>query len=108
MAMDAILQIKEAEAAAEAKQKQAAADAKQMVHDARREGQLAVDAANQAAEAEVLKLLAQAEQASTDAQMKIMAQAESDCEKLRVLARGRMQRACDLIVERIESESCQS
>lgn len=108
MAMDAILQITEAEAAAEAKKKQAAVDAKQKINEARREGQLAIDAANQAAEAEAKAFLAQAEQASADAQMKIMAQAESDCEKLRILARGRMQRACDLIVERVESESCQS
>ena len=108
MAMDAILKITEAEAAAEAKKKQAAADAKQMINEARRQGQLTIDEANLAAEKAVKELLLQAEQASTDTQMKIMAQAESDCEKIRILARGRMQRACDLIVERVESESCQS
>ena len=108
MAMDAVLQIKEAETAAEAKKKQAAADAKAKVNEARRESQSAIDAANHTAECTVKELLAQAEQVASVSQMKIMAQAESDCEKLRILARGRMQRAAELIVERVESESCRS
>ena len=108
MAMDAILKITEAEQAAEAKKKQAAADAKAKVNEARREVQSTIDAANRAAEEKVKELLAAAETAASGAQMKIMAQAESDCEKLRILARGRMSRAAELIVERVESESCQS
>ena len=44
MALDAILQITEAEAAADAKKKQAAADAKTKVNDARRSAQAAIDA----------------------------------------------------------------
>ncbi|MBQ3055719.1 MAG: hypothetical protein IJC88_06405 [Oscillospiraceae bacterium] len=108
MAMDAILQITEAETAAEAKKKQAAADAKAKVNEARRDGQAEIEAANRSAEGTVKELLVQAEQAASVSQMKIMAQAESDCEKLRILARGRMQRAAELIVERVEGESCQS
>lgn len=108
LAMEAIEKINEIEAAAQGRQQEAVATAKQQINEAKRLGRLVIDEANQKAEADVQKMLEKAEHAAADTQMKTMAQAESECEKLRILARGRMKRAVEHIVERVEGESCQS
>lgn len=108
LAMEAIEKIHALEADAQTRQQTALADAKQQINEAKRLGRLAIDEAGQKAEAEVAQMLEQAERAASDTQMKIMAQAENECEKLRILARGRMKQAVKRIVERVEGETCQS
>ena len=89
MAIDAIAQVAQAEAQAEEILQNAALKAKQL------------EDATLAAEAQVKALMDKAEAEAEITAQAALAQAEGECEKLRVLARGRMEKAAALIVEKV-------
>lgn len=101
MAQDSIEKITAAEAEAVEIVARAEAEAKHMLSDAEREGQTAVDAASDAADAEVQAMLARAEDQAAGASLEITATAERECEKLRILAKGRMKDAAAFIAEKV-------
>lgn len=101
MAQDAIQKITVAEEAAEKKIVAANAEAKRIVANAEREGRALVESATREADAKVAEMLAKAEDVSASSTMEIMATAERACEKLRILAKGRMRDAAAFIAEKV-------
>lgn len=101
MAQDAIEKITRAEEAAEAKLASANAEAKRIVATAQREGAALVDERVRAAEAQVSEMFKKAEDEAASASLEITATAERECEKLRILAKGRMKDAAAFIAEKV-------
>ena len=101
MAIDAIAQVAEAERQADEIMQNAAIKAKQLVADATRDGKKEMDQAIAEAEAHVRQMMQQAEDNAATATRDALAQAEAECKKLRVLAKGRMDKASSLIAEKV-------
>ncbi len=101
MALEAIQEVQQAEANAKAGREAAAAQAKQKLLDARKEARQIVDQARQRAEAQVREKMAQAEAEAEQETQKVLAEAERDCEALRQNARGRLEQASQVIVEKV-------
>ncbi len=101
MAIDAVNQVAAAEKQAEEKVSACQAAASKSVADAARSGKEALDNAILNAEAEVRALIKQAEKKAANTAMEITARAEGECEKLRILASGRMDKAAAFIVEKV-------
>jgi len=101
MALEAIQEVQQAEANAKAGREAAAAQAKQKLLDARKEARQLVDQARQRAEAQVREKMAQAEAEAEQETRKVLAEAERDCETLRQNARGRLEQASQVIVEKV-------
>lgn len=101
MSLDAIAQVAAAEEATQGRLLEAQAEAKALVADAERSGKKRIDEARSQAEAEVKTLLAGAETRAADHAKEVMAQAERDCAALRATAQERLDRAADLITERV-------
>lgn len=101
MAIDAVNRVAAAEAQAEEMLKACAAQAKQTVSDATRDGKAAMDSELSLAEAQVRELMQQAEGKAANGAIESTAQAERECEKLRILASGRMDKAAAFIVEKV-------
>jgi len=101
LAIDAINKVSEQESRAEEMIANATAKAKQLVADAGRNGKNALEDAVARAESRVNELMKDAELSAANAAMEITAQAEAECEKLRTLAAGRMEKAAEFIVEKV-------
>lgn len=101
MSLDAIAQVTAAEEATRAKLLEAQAEAKRIIADAERSGKKRIDEARSQAQAEVKTLLVGAEARAADHAKEVMAQAERDCDALRAAAQERLDKAADLITERV-------
>lgn len=101
MAQDAILKITETEAQADAKIITAQAEARKIIADAEKRGEESVDTAIASANVQVNEMLLRAEDAAAGATLEITSGAERECEKLRVLAKGRMNEAALFIAEKV-------
>ena len=101
MSLEAIQTVTRAEQAARDKKAQAADEAKRIVSEAERAGrQLVADARSQAEE-QVKALLAEAEARAGEKSAQTLANNAAQCEALKKAARGRLDRAADLIVGRV-------
>lgn len=101
MAQDAILKITEAEKKADEKIREAQAQARKLVADAEKRGEESLDTARSDANAKVQEMMIRAEDAAAGASLEITSGAERECEKLRVLAKGRMNEAALFIAEKV-------
>ena len=101
MAINAVNQVAAAEKLAEEKLSFCAEEAAKTVANATRNGKELMDSTLRNAEAEVAKLMQQAEINAANTAMEITAEAEGECEKLRILASGRMDKAAAFIVEKV-------
>ena len=101
MSLDAIAQVTAAEEATQGLLAEAQAQAKTLIADAERDGKKRIDEARSQAEAEVKTLLAGAEARAADHAGEVMAQAARDCDALRAAAEERLDKAADLIIERV-------
>ena len=103
MSLEAIQAVTQAEQAAREQKAQAADEAKRIVAEAERAGrQLVADSRSQAEET-VKTLLAEAEARAGERSAKALADNAAQCEALKNAARGRLDRAADLIVGRVGS-----
>ena len=101
VAQEAIAKITESEALAEAKIAEARAAAKRTVTEAESAARTDYDKAVAEAEVKVSEMLSKAEDAAAGASLEITSSAERECEKLRVLAKGRMNDAAAFIAEKV-------
>ena len=101
MAQDAILKITEVEKKADEKILAAQAQARKIIADAEKCGEASLDTARAEAEAKVQEMMARAEDAAAGASLEITSGAERECEKLRALAKGRMNEAALFIAEKV-------
>lgn len=101
MAQDAILKITESEKAAEEKIAAATAEARKIVAEAERNGEQSLDNARAEANRKAEDMLLRAEDAAAGESLEITSSAERECEKLRVLAKGRMTEAALFIAEKV-------
>lgn len=101
MAQEAISKICAAESEADACIAAARNAAKKILADAENSAQAAYDARVSEAEAEVAAMLEKAEDRAASASLEITASTERECEKLRVLAKGRMDDAAAFIAEKV-------
>lgn len=101
MATEAVKKVCEAEQKASEIISAANTGAKKLIADAKRNGREMIDTEVEKARREVAAMLERAEEASSSAAMEIMAKAEGECEKLRILAGGRMEQAAAFIIERV-------
>ncbi len=77
------------------------AEAKKIVSDAQKAGKLLYEEAIAAAHKKVSELLKAAELGASSSQSEILSEAETECEKLETLARGKMEKAASVIAERV-------
>lgn len=101
MSLDAIRQVTQAEEETREQLDRARADAKRAVSDAERDGKERIAQARSQAEGEVKLLLTAAETRAEAHAREVMAQALRDCDVLRATAEERLDRAADLILERV-------
>lgn len=101
MSLEAIKTITEAEEAARRLKTEAAADAKRMVGEARAAGQAALDAAEKKANEELRELKAKADEKATADAKELAASTENKKAAMQVKAEARLDKAAQLIVERI-------
>ena len=101
MSLDAIQKITQAEQDAQARKAEASAAAMKLVSDARREGDALIAAARANAEANNKALLRQAEQRAAQDAEALLAKAAQDAQSMCRAAEARLDRAADLIVERV-------
>lgn len=101
MSFEAIQKVTEAEQAGREKKAEAAAEAKRAVGEAERLGKLLVTRARADADAQVKAMLADAEARAAERSRKILEDNAAACEALKAEARGRLDRAAELIVERV-------
>ncbi len=101
MSFEAIQKVTQSEQAAQQEKADAAAQAKRIVADAQREGQRLAEQAKEQAEEQVKAMLSKAEaDAAARAAQTLEANREA-CERMKQEARGRLEQAAGLIVERI-------
>ncbi len=101
MAFEAIQKVTQTEEANRSHKAEAAAQAKKIVSDAQRAGkQLVADARAQAQE-KAKAMMAQAEEAAAEQTRQVLEANAVACEALKQEARGRLDRAADLIVGRV-------
>lgn len=101
MALEAIQAVTAAETQAKSDREVAAAQAKQLLADAQREARQTVEQARQQAQAQARQMMAQAEDKAAGLTRQVLEQASQDCEKLKQDARGRLDEAAQLIVEKV-------
>ena len=101
MALEAIQAVTQAETKAKADREAAAAQARQRLVDAQREARQNVEQARQQAQAEDRKMMAQAEERAGQLTREELDCAAKDCEAMKQNARGRLEQAVQLIVERV-------
>ncbi len=101
MAQEAIFKITEAETRADGIVAAARAEAKRIVADAEKNARASYDSEIANAEKSVSEMLSKAEDAAASASLEITSGTERECEKLRVLAKGRMADAAAFIAEKV-------
>jgi len=101
MSFEDIQKVAATEQDAQAKKAQAQAEAKQLVSQAHRDGAAAVEKAKADAEAQVKAWLDQAGAQSAKYAQKARQEAEDACQAMRAKARGRLDKAAELIVRRV-------
>ena len=101
MSLEAIKTITEAEEAARRLKAEAAAEAKRMIGEAKAAGQEALDAAEKKANEELRELRAKADEKATADAKELAAGTENKKAAMRVKAESRLDKAAQLIVERI-------
>ncbi len=101
MAQEAISKITESEAQADAKITSSRAEAKRILAEAEANARASYDKKIAEAEAKVSEMLSKAEDAAAAASLEITSSTERECEKLRVLAKGRMDDAAAFIAEKV-------
>lgn len=101
MSLEAITAITEAEERARQKKADAAADAKRKIAQAVSDGEAAVEAAAQKADAEISAKMRQAEEKAKADASELAGSNENKKASMRVRAESRLDKAAELIVERI-------
>jgi len=101
MAMEAIVAVEEAEAAAERRKADALRESKLCVKKAEVDGAAAVETAQQKALGELKKLATEAEAAARADSGALIRDTEQELSALRARAESRLDEAANLIVERI-------
>jgi len=101
MALEAIQTVTQAEARAKADREAAAAQAKQKLAEAQREAKQTVEQARQQAREEARRMMAEAESKAAQLTQEELTRAAADCDALKQNARGRLERAAQLIVGRV-------
>jgi V/A-type H+-transporting ATPase subunit G/H len=101
MALEAIQTVTQAEARAKADREAAAAQAKQKLAEAQREAKQTVEQARQQAREEARRMMAEAESKAAQLTQEELTRAAADCDALKKNARGRLERAAQLIVGRV-------
>lgn len=101
MSYDAIQRVTETEQASRNRKAEAAAEAKRIVSEADRLGRQAVIEARAAAEAGVKTMMAEAEARAGQHAEQILAENDRACAEMKDRARPNLDRAADLIVERV-------
>ena len=97
----AIQTVTQAEARAKADREAAAAQAKQKLAEAQREAKQTVEQARQQAREEARRMMAEAESKAAQLTQEELTRAAADCDALKQNARGRLERAAQLIVGRV-------
>ena len=101
MAMEAIKQVTQTEQEVQRLRDEAASAARQTAAEAERAGRQLLEDSRRQAEAQSRQLLARAEEQAGEYTRGVLAQAEEDCGRLRQQARQRLDRAAELIMERV-------
>lgn len=101
MSFDAIQKVTEAEQNGRKRQAEAAAEAKRIVAEADRMGRQTVAQARAAAEEKVKTMMAEAETRAGERSRAAEAENAKACEILKENARPKLDRAADLIVEKV-------
>ena len=101
MALEAIQEVTQAETRSKEQRELAAFESKQKLLASQRSAQHQLEEARQAAAAEVRVLMEQAETEAAKVTEEVMAQARVDCEAMKQGARGRLDQAAQLIVEKV-------
>ena len=101
MALEAIKQVTQAEQEVQRYKEEAAAAARQVVADAERDGRQLLEDSRRQAQAEAKQQLARAEEEAAGHTRAVLEQAGQDCDRLRQAARQRLDRAAELIMERV-------
>lgn len=101
MSLDAIKQVNEAEETAKQHKADAKALAKKLVADAERDGRELVESTRNKTAAEVKQFMTEAEQKAAVSAEEVLAETKRACETLHTQAKGRLDQAASLIVERV-------
>ena len=101
MSLEAIQKVTETELNSRTRKADAAAEAKRIVAEAERMGRQTVTQARAAAEDEVKAMMAAAEARAGERAKASQAENERACEQLKEEARPKLDRAADLIVEKV-------
>ena len=101
MAFEAIQKVTQTEESSRSQKAEAAAQAKKIVSDAQRAGKALVVQARAEAEEKVKAMMAQAEELAAQQSRQVLEGNAVACEALKQEARGRLDRAADLIVGRV-------
>lgn len=101
MSLEAIQKVTETELNSRTRKADAAAEAKRIVAEAERMGRQTVTQARAAAEDEVKAMMAAAEARAGERAKAAQAENERACEQLKEEARPKLDRAADLIVEKV-------
>ena len=98
---EAIQEVTQAESQAKARCEAAAIQSRQKLADAQKQARGILEQARQQAQAKTREMMAQAEQRAAEETRQVLAQAEQDCEAMKQQARGRLDQAAQLIVEKV-------
>ncbi|MBM6897733.1 hypothetical protein H9X86_10245 [Pseudoflavonifractor capillosus] len=101
MAFEAIQKVTQTEQTSRSQKAEAAAQAKKIVADAHRAGKELVAGARAQAQEKVKAMMAQAEELAAQQSRQVLEGNAVACEALKKEARGRLDRAADLIVGRV-------
>ena len=101
MSLEAIQKVTETELNSRTRKADAAAEAKRIVAEAERMGRQTVEQARAAAEEQVKAMMAEAEIRAGERAKATQAENEKACELLKDQARPKLDRAADLIVEKV-------
>ena len=101
MAMEALKKVTEVEQDAQKRRDAAVAEGKLLVAEAQKAGRKLLEEKRQQAEAQVRQMMQEAEEQAAQAARGVMAAAEQECEGLKMAARGRVEQAVALIVEKV-------
>ena len=104
MPFDAIQRIRAGEQAAREKRADAAAEGERLLAEARQEGQRLAERAKAQAEEQVKALLAQTEADTAARRERTLADSQARCQRIKQEARGRLDQAARLIMERIGND----
>lgn len=101
MSLEAVKQVTQAEEQGRAQKAQATQDAKRLISEAEKAGRQAVLDAQTKAEAEIRRMIAEAEQSASGDTVQIRKASAADADKLRKQAEGRLEEAASLIVRKV-------